>query len=274
MKKIINTLATLTGKKRTIIEMAIKNAQSSITPEKKKFSVVQNGGSEIIEVIRKGHGPIDTAFGKFDFYHFHLNDAWETYYCVINAIGTDKIGNPIFSTEKPLLLRIDSGCETSQRFYDRSCECREQLQKIMAQIGDQQGIIISIPGQDGRGKGIDWKLGTLELQTSLSIDTVKAARIMSEIQSKESLSPLASVDNRTYGGVIGILKYLGISEGTKISLATNNPDKKQVFVNNGYQVVDFPLIIPPTENTRIHLLAKQTFLGHKLNISDGTVSQK
>ena len=68
---------------------------------------------------------------------------------------------------------------------------------------------------------------------------------------------------RTYGGVIGILKFFGIPTTMKINLATNNVNKARVFDENGYSVEGYtPVVIPPTEHTSHHLYAKQEHLGH------------
>lgn len=152
-------------------------------------------------------------------------------------------------------MRIDSGCETGQVFGDRTCECREQLTLAMKTVAERtEGLIVNIPHQDGRGLGLPFKLATLRLQALLQMNTVESAN---------AIAPNGVIDVRTYGGVIGILKYFTIPETTKVNLASNNPHKSGIFAENGYKVEDYtPMVIPPTDLTRDHLLAKQDHLGH------------
>ena len=140
-------------------------------------------------------------------------------------------------------------------FGDRTCECREQLALALETIGDAgEGMVINIPRQDGRGLGLPFKLATLWLQTLLKMNTVEAA---------EAITPDGVIDARTYGGVIGILKFFGIPTTMKINLATNNVHKARVFDENGYSVEGYtPVVIPPTEHTSHHLYAKQEHMGH------------
>ncbi|MEK9151523.1 MAG: hypothetical protein AAB547_02735, partial [Patescibacteria group bacterium] len=163
---------------------------------------------------------------------------------------------PAFKQTISLVLRTDSGCETGQVFGDLTCECNEQLHlalKTIEKVGE--GMIITIPRQDGRGMGLTFKLATLWLQDVLGVNTVESATL---------LAPGGVIDVRTYSGVICILKFFGIAKNCKINLATNNPKKAEVFAENGYTVVDYtPIIVEPNEHTEMHLKAKQDHLGHK-----------
>lgn len=117
-----------------------------------------------------------------------------------------------------------------------------------------QGIIVHITSQDGRGLGIPFKLATLTLQTKLEIDTVQAAYAI-------KIDP--PIDGRTYAGVMAIMKFFLIPKNINLGLMTNNPEKSEIFRENGYKAVTLvPIIIPPTQHTRRHLEAKQKHLGH------------
>ena len=108
--------------------------------------------------------------------------------------------------------------------------------------------------------GLTFKLATLWLQDALGVNTVESATL---------LAPGGVIDIRTYFGVICILKFFGIPENCKINLATNNPEKANVFAENGYTVVEFtPVVIEPNHHTEAHLRAKQDHLGHKGLIKD------
>lgn len=215
--------------------------------------VSENGRQKALSVTRHGTGPLDTHFGEFRLYDFTVGDEWVKY-AVLWKGEVDRDDMP--RTSSSMLMRTDSGCETGQLFGDRTCECRQQLTLAMAEIAKAgSGLIVHIPHQDGRGKGLPFKLATLALQKELGIDTVEAARIMAQDE---------TIDSRTYAGVVGILQFLGVTPRTCISLATNNPRKAAVFLENGYSLTDFvPVVVPPTRHTRRHLAAKQEFLGHR-----------
>lgn len=118
----------------------------------------------------------------------------------------------------------------------------------------REGLIISIPGQDGRGQGIGFKLATLFLQKTAGVDTVAAA---------EALTEGKSIDVRDYLGAVAVLKYLGCAPTFRFALMTNNPKKEKTLEENGFQFDRTPHAVPPTEHTRRHLEAKQTKLGHR-----------
>jgi orotidine-5'-phosphate decarboxylase len=241
---------------RTVREVSrlIAQAKESMIPKGKQIVVTENGATRWFIVTRLGIGFIRTDYGDFHQFDFSIDDSWEKYSVIINAeINGDLM--PVFKKPDLLLIRVDSGCETGQVFGDRTCECREQLALALETISDAgEGMVINIPRQDGRGLGLPFKLATLRLQTLLKMNTVEAA---------EAITPDGVIDARTYGGVIGILKFFGIPTTMKINLATNNVHKARVFDENGYSVEGYtPVVIPPTEHTSHHLYAKQEHMGH------------
>jgi 3,4-dihydroxy 2-butanone 4-phosphate synthase/GTP cyclohydrolase II len=168
---------------------------------------------------------------------------------------------PVFEDSDKLMLRIDSGCDSGQKFADLTCDCRDQLLLAMQEIAKVgKGVVINMPPQDGRGMGSPFKLATLSLQEQLHITTVEAASILADG---------GQIDKRTYAGAIAILRFFLVSKKREILLMTNNPDKLSVFEENGYRTVKrVPVIIPPTAYTRHHLEAKQLYLGHKGLVSE------
>jgi 3,4-dihydroxy 2-butanone 4-phosphate synthase/GTP cyclohydrolase II len=231
-----------------------KDFMRSLTQE---IDVIEHGKKNKLQVTRKGIGLLVTDFGLFYLFDFNINDQWQQYYAIVKVASLDDIGNPIFANAHNLAIRIDSGCQTGQLFGDKTCECKEQLELAMEIISNnQEGMIISIPCQDGRGMGLPFKLATLSLQHELGVNTVESAQLVAED---------TDIDIRSYGGVIAILKFFNIQEATSINLATNNPKKTIIFKENGYQLkAPIAVIIPPTEHTKRHLQAKKQFLGHDL----------
>ena len=247
-------IATRNGITIEEVEHLISMAKQSMIPLGKQISVAEAGSIRWFIVTRRGVGLIITDYGPFHQFDFLIDDQWEKY-SVIFCGELDENLMPVFKQSELLLIRTDSGCETGQVFGDKTCECRQQLQLAMKTVAENgEGMVINIPRQDGRGMGLPFKLATLRLQVQLHLTTVEAAY---------AIAPNGVIELRTYSGVIGILKYFGIPTSTKINLATNNPHKAEIFVENGYEVVDYtPIRIEPTEHTEIHLRAKQEHLGH------------
>ncbi len=254
MELDLQAIADRTGKTVAKIEREIALAKESMIPKGKQVHVTENGVTRWFIVTRKGVGVLFTSDGFFHHFDFAIDDQWEKYSVIFRGTLNDQL-MPIFTKPEMLLIRVDSGCETGQLFCDITCECREQLALAMKTIAEAgEGMVINIPRQDGRGFGLPFKLATLRLQTLLKMNTFEAAH---------AVAPNGVIDIRTYGGVIGILKYFGVPTSMKINLATNNPHKAKVFDENGYSVEGYtPVVIPATEHTSHHLYAKQEHMGH------------
>ena len=250
----LQEVAERCGRSVEEVERIIARAKSSVDPRDLAVTVQENGISRCLTVTRFGVGIIDTDHGKFWEYSFHINDQWRDYMAIWKGDVDDTL-MPVVNKMKHLLIRTDSGCETGQVMGDRTCECREQLHIAMkALVDNDEGLIIHIPRQDGRGMGVPFKLATLYLQDLLGLNTVESAIVMSEGE---------EFDVRTYGGVVAVLKFFGINTSVDIDLATNNPRKVGVFAENGYKVNGMkPIVAPVTERLKRHLAAKQEFLGH------------
>ncbi len=224
-------------------------------PETKTIRVISEGKTEDLTITRHGCGPLETPFGNVWMMRFSINDTWKEYNVILKNDNFDvKKIQPNFNSKEPLMLRTDSGCATGQLFLDKTCECREQLHQVLQEIckNPNGGMIIHIPNQDGRGKGLAFKLATLYLQKELGLDTIQAASMIDN-----------PIDDRTYGGVVAILKFIGIKpEETRVNFATNNPHKIRAMVENGYQIIPHEVHIKETEATRRHLKAKGKYLHH------------
>jgi GTP cyclohydrolase II len=205
-----------------------------------------------------GVGGLKTALGLFEQFDFRVwprdKDPWEKYSVVLcSPLAADF--SPQILPGGPLLMRIDSGCETGQLFGDKTCDCREQLDRALERIAAHgSGLVINIPRQDGRGMGLPFKLSTLSLQLALGVDTVESGAL---------LDPIAERDTRTYAGALAVLRFLGAETSTPIRLLTNNPKKREIFDENGFaDVALLGIAVDATPDTEHHLLAKQERLGH------------
>ncbi|MEQ8848571.1 GTP cyclohydrolase II [Botrimarina sp.] len=150
------------------------------------------------------------------------------------------------------LVRLHSSCFTGDVLGSLRCDCGDQLQMALAQIGAEGvGAVIYLP-QEGRGIGLAAKIKAYALQDQ-GMDTVEA-----------NLALGFKADARDYGVGIQLLKDLGLS---KIRLLTNNPKKLDAVVYGGFdlEVVDqVPLAVPANEVNAAYLATKRDKMGHTL----------
>ncbi len=156
------------------------------------------------------------------------------------------------STSQAPLIRLHSSCFTGDVLGSLRCDCGDQLQMALQQIGsDGLGAVIYLP-QEGRGIGLAAKIKAYSLQDK-GMDTVEA-----------NLALGYKADARDYGVGIQILKDLGLS---KIRLLTNNPKKLDAVVYGGFdlEVIDQVPIVPPVNDVNAAYLAtKRDKMGHRL----------
>lgn len=234
----------------------ITNAFKMMTTENYDTKVKTDEGEITLSLKKIAVGPLLINHKRVWMYQFHVNDEWKIY----NVLTYSKEFNiaelkPLFDSPE-ILLRIDSGCLTGQLFGDETCDCNSQLHVAIKEIiSHNQGLIIHIPNQDGRGKGLGFKLSTLYLQQELKLNTVEAAALLANDK---------PIDDRTYDGVIAILKYFNINNTNRIILNTNNPDKTKVLIENNYNVEIKKSKVKANKKIRKHLKAKKKYLKHTL----------
>ena len=240
------------AKRNRMAEKILKRKiAETIRLQRPKVKIIRLGNKKV-KVAFGGYGVLNTKFGKFYLCLFHINDKWKEYQVVIRA--EEKARKFIF--KKPhILFRIDSGCYTSV-YGDRTCDCREQLFNSMAKIAEYgEGIIICIGTQEGRGLGMEFKLGTLMLQDKFKLNTIEAFLLLSNFQ---------KIEAREYSNIPAILKFLGIGPEKTIDLMTNNPAKINSLVRYGYTVNRAPSTIKPNKFTEKHLRSKAHSLKHTI----------
>ena len=157
--------------------------------------------------------------------------------------------------KEDVLVRVHSECLTGDVFHSLRCDCGEQLEQALAQIGAEGAGVLLYMAQEGRGIGLLNKLRAYELQEQ-GRDTVEA-----------NVELGFPADSREYGFGYQILADLGLST---IRLLTNNPRKMEGIESYGLKVVEqVPIEVPPNDENRGYLAAKREKLGHLLG-ADGS----
>lgn len=150
--------------------------------------------------------------------------------------------------DKPTLVRMHSECLTGDVFHSMRCDCGEQLESALSQIGASQAGVLVYLRQEGRGIGLVNKLAAYALQDE-GKDTVEANEAL-------GFAP----DLRNYGIGAQILRDLGVS---RMRLMTNNPRKIVGLEGYGLQIVErVPLEMVANDVNANYLLTKRVKLGH------------
>jgi 3,4-dihydroxy 2-butanone 4-phosphate synthase / GTP cyclohydrolase II len=156
--------------------------------------------------------------------------------------------------EENVLVRVHSECLTGDVFHSLRCDCGEQLEQALVQIGGEERGVLLYMAQEGRGIGLLSKLRAYELQEN-GLDTVEA-----------NLELGYPADAREWGIGNQILADLGL---TTIRILTNNPKKITGLEGFGLTVVEqVPIETPPNAENRRYLETKRDKLGHRLHHQD------
>ena len=153
--------------------------------------------------------------------------------------------------KEDVLVRVHSECLTGDVFHSLRCDCGEQLEQALAQIGEEESGVLLYMAQEGRGIGLLNKLRAYKLQEE-GLDTVDA-----------NLQLGLPADLRDYGIGAQILVDLGL---TSIRILTNNPKKIIGMEGYGLSVADqIPIQSVPNPHNEAYLKAKRDRLGHTLH---------
>lgn len=152
-----------------------------------------------------------------------------------------------------VLTRVHSECLTGDIFSSQRCDCGDQLQLAQSLIFQaEQGVIIYLRGQEGRGIGITNKILAYGLQDN-GLDTVEA-----------NLELNLPVDSRSYEAAAEILNKLKVAS---IRLLTNNPDKVSSLLSHQILIDEIrPLETEINASNQSYLHTKKLKLGHKLSL--------
>jgi 3,4-dihydroxy 2-butanone 4-phosphate synthase / GTP cyclohydrolase II len=188
---------------------------------------------------------LPTAFGEFTAVAFRETLTGKNHLALVKGEvdGHDDV-----------LVRVHSECLTGDVFHSLRCDCGEQLDQALLQIGREDRGVLLYMAQEGRGIGLLNKLRAYELQEA-GFDTVEA-----------NLELGFPADARDWGIGNQILADLGLST---IRILTNNPKKISGLEGFGLTVVEqVPIETPPNAENRRYLAAKREKLGHRLHHQD------
>ena len=201
--------------------------------------------SQAVAVVKIADADFPSRYGHFRICGFRLAEASVKGNAVALVKGEPKEG-------KIPLVRIHSQCLTGDVFASLRCDCREQLEMAMEQVGASDYGFIIYGEQEGRGIGLMSKLQAYQLQDE-GVDTVEA---------NEQLG--FDADLRDYSLAAGILQYYGVHA---VRLLSNNPDKLRALENAGITIAErVPIEAPPQEERARYLKTKQEKMGHLFQV--------
>lgn len=184
-----------------------------------------------------------SAFGDFRICGFRLSDDRGIEEAVALIKGVLQPGSVP-------LVRIHSQCLTGDVFGSLRCDCREQLEMALTQVGNSDCGLVIYEEKEGRGIGLMNKLQAYELQDQ-GLDTIEA-----------NIQLGFEADLRDYRLPVGILQYYGI---TAVRMLSNNPEKLQALESNGIAVKErVPIEAAPHQARSKYLATKREKMGHKI----------
>lgn len=179
-------------------------------------------------------------------YKIECNNNEEEFVLIYNG----KIKHP----SSPILFRINSACFTGDIFHCNRCDCSWQLHKSMEMIAEQGGLIIYHLDHEGRGIGLVDKLKTYGVMDRDNKTTKEAFEYIGR-----------KPDERDYYPTVMILKDLGINS---VRLISNNPQKKNVLIQNGIEVNELVTLVNNQKSLKKYLSSKKEQFGHIIDKID------
>ncbi len=185
---------------------------------------------------------LPSRFGEFQIVAFTNNFDGKEHIAIIHG---DVSGG------EEVLTRLHSECLTGDAIGSLRCDCRDQLQSALQQIGEEEKGIVLYMRQEGRGIGLVNKIRAYGLQ-DYGMDTVEA-----------NLALGFRDDEREYGVAAHMLASLKIKS---IRLMTNNPRKMDELKNLGVNITErVPHVLPTNEHNEFYLLTKALKSGHLID---------
>ncbi len=149
-------------------------------------------------------------------------------------------------------VRVHSECLTGDVIGSLRCDCRDQLEHALEQLGARPEGVLLYMRQEGRGIGLTNKIRAYALQDD-GHDTVEANHLLG-----------FGDDERDYAAAADMLRALGVRS---VRLLTNNPRKVSGLREHGVTVTGrIPIIAEPNRHNARYLRTKQQRSGHWLGV--------
>jgi len=185
---------------------------------------------------------LPTRFGRFRIVAFWNNRDGKEHVAMVHG---DVMG------AEDLPTRLHSECLTGDVMGSLRCDCRDQLEAALRDLGSRERGLLLYLRQEGRGIGLINKVRAYALQDG-GLDTVDA-----------NLTLGFRDDERDYSIAAHMLVSLDVGS---VRLMTNNPDKIKQLEHHGIRVAArIPHVMRPNEHNRFYLETKATRSGHHID---------
>jgi GTP cyclohydrolase II len=199
-------------------------------------------GAQGICVKVEAVADLPTRFGRFRIVAFWNNRDGKEHLAMVH-------GDVMGAEDVP--TRLHSECLTGDVMGSLRCDCRDQLEAALRDLGSRERGLLLYLRQEGRGIGLVNKVRAYALQDR-GLDTVDA-----------NLALGFRDDEREYATAAHMLASLDVSS---IRLMTNNPDKIRQLEQHGIRVAArIPHVMRPNEHNRFYLETKATRSGHYID---------
>ena len=201
-----------------------------------------------IQLVEKDSVPsearLPTVHGDFNIRVFHES-----------STGFDHVALTLgdMSGPDPVVIRVHSECLTGDALGSLRCDCGPQLDAALKAIVDRGWGCLLYLRQEGRGIGLHAKIQAYHLQDK-GADTLDANLMLG-----------LPGDGRDYSIAASMLSALNIP---RVSLLSNNPNKKKQLEKHGIKVVELiPLVVGVGDQNRSYLETKVERMGHNIEQS-------
>ena len=204
-----------------------------------------DGKKTCVRVV--GVADLPSRFGAFKIVAFWNNRDEKEHVAMVHG---DVIGREDVTT------RLHSECLTGDVMGSLRCDCRDQLEAALTQLGSMERGLLLYLRQEGRGIGLINKIRAYSLQDA-GLDTVDA-----------NVALGFKDDERDYAIAAHMITSLGIRS---IRLMTNNPAKITQLVHYGIKVTGrMPHVMQPNPHNRFYLETKACRSGHWIDFGGKT----
>ena len=222
--------------------MAITTLQIKELLDENRFHDCEGMGRDKICVRIAAIADLPSRFGQFQVVAFWNNRDGKEHAAFVHGDVTRAEG---------VAVRLHSECLTGDAIGSLRCDCRDQLEAALKDLGRRENGLLRYLRQEGRGIGLLNKIRAYGLQDH-GMDTVEA-----------NLALGFRDDERDYSIAAHMINSLKVKS---VRLMTNNPKKIDGLVQLGVKVTDrIPLVIPPNQYNRFYLETKKEKSGHLLD---------